>query len=282
MKNYILLIVYLVSTVAFAQEYPDEFSTIDGWSEVGEKQYYSADNLYDYINGASDFYLGYDFQDLWVVDYENDQGQLLTLELYRHADPLRAFGIYSEERPQAARMEAIGAQGFKEGGAIFFLADNYYAKVYNGRPEVSDAEFIDFAEQVARRICSTCYLPRQFQLFPAEGKIELSERFMPENFMGITGFNGVCTVKYSAAGERFSLFVFQGDDTSCQQLMTKYFERLKYKKKLKEKIYDFEDPYLGKVKIAYQRGVIAGVLDANRSEQQEALLATLLNALKGQ
>lgn len=276
MKNRLLLTFLLIGTFALAQDFPQKFNGIDGWTIEGDKQFYSRDNLYDYINGASDFYLGYDFQDLWVVDYNNEVGQMLTLELYRHGSPLKAFGIYSEERPQNVQLLQIGGQGFNEGGTIFFLADDYYVKVYNGRPIVPDSEFIAFAQTVARLICQNCSLPQAFKLFPAEGKHELSERFMPENFMGISGFNGVCTVKYEAGGESFRLFIFQGNDATCQAVMRKYFERLKYKKKLKENTYDFDDPYLGKVKLAYKEGVIAGILDSKEPDIHSSLLDKLM------
>ncbi len=278
--NKLLLILLLLGTTALAQNYPQQFTSISGWTIEGEKQFYSRDNLYDYINGASDFYLGYDFQDLWVADYKNEAGQMVTLELYRHGSSLKAFGIYSEERPQDIRLEAIGVQGFVESGAIFFLADDYYVKVYNGRPEVPEADFIAFAQKVAKVICEDCALPQVFKLFPTNDKVELSERYMPENFMGITGFNGVCTVKYLASDESYRLFVYQGNDEACQAVMDKYFQRMKYKKKLKEKTYDFEDPYLGKVKIAYKHGVIAGVLDAKAPDLHSTLLDALLNNIK--
>ncbi|MBR8537961.1 hypothetical protein KDU71_20500 [Carboxylicivirga sediminis] len=274
--NKLILALILLSSTVVAQDYPVKFTGIEGWTIEGEKQYYSQDNLYDYINGASDFYLGYDFQDLWVVDYKNEAEQMLTLELYRHGNKLKAFGIYSEERPQGVKLQAIGAQGFMEGGAVFFLADDYYVKVYNSRPEVPADEFVAFAKTIANAICSSCELPAEFALFPPKGKVDLSERYMPENFMGLTGFNGVCTVNYSMAGEGFRLFIYKGSDDKCQAIMNKYFERMKYKKKLKAKTYDFNDPYLGKLRITYQKGIIAGIIDSKAPMTHAELLNALL------
>ncbi|WP_289055616.1 DUF6599 family protein [Carboxylicivirga marina] len=274
--NKLLLALLLIGGTVFAQEYPGEFTKLDGWSIEGEKQFYSRDNLYDYINGASDFYLGYDFQDLWVVDYKNEAGQMLTLELYRHGDKLKTFGIYSEERPQSAKLQEIGAQGFLESGAVFFLADNYYVKVYNSRPEVGEADFVAFAKAVAQSICSDCGMPHQFESFPENGRVALSERYMPENFMGISGFNGVCTVKYEHQGESFRLFVYEASDKNCRALMEKYFKRLKYKKKLKEKTYSFDDSYLGKVQIYYKEGRVAGMLDAKNPDSHQVLFEALI------
>lgn len=258
-----------------AQEYPVVLNQIEGFIISGEKQFYGKDNLYDYINGASDFYLGYQFQDLWVVDYANPDGNLVTLELYRHKNPMFAFGIYTEERPQGVEVGAIGAEGFVESGAVFFLANEYYVKVYNGYPAIADEDLLKFSKMVASLICENCALPQLFNTFPDEGRLTLSERYMPENFMGISGFNGVCTVGYEVDGAVFKVFAFKGSDDECRKIMQKYFTRLKYKKKLKEKMYYFNDPYLGKVGIAYKEGQITGVLDADNPEVHSNLVEAL-------
>ncbi len=272
------LVILILGTVN-AQDYPAKYENIKDWTIAGEKQYFSRDNLYDYINGASDFYLAYDFQDLWVVDYKDNAGRILTLELYRHGSAMQTFGIYTEERPQIAQLLEIGAQGFMESGAIFFLAADYYVKIYNGRPEVLENDFIAFAKAVANRICTACGLPQQFAWFPAEDRIASSERYMSKNFMGITGFNGVCTVEYTTGANPVRLFVFKGDDKQCRAVMSKYFRRLNYKKKIKARTYDLDDPYLGKVKIAYKKGVISGVLDADDPEAYNTLLDALHSAV---
>ncbi|MGQ1786568.1 MULTISPECIES: DUF6599 family protein [unclassified Saccharicrinis] len=279
-RKLFLLLILSIQYSAFSQSYPTKFANINAWDIEGEKQYFSPDNLYDYINGASDFYLGYDFKDLWVVDYKNSSGQMLTLELYRHGNPMLAFGIYSEERPQTASINNIGAQGFIDGGAVFLLAGDYYVKIYNGQPEVNETELLTFARRVAASICKDCSLPMQFNWFPNENKIDYSERYMAENFIGLTGFDGVCTVEYNNAGEKIRLFAYKGNDEKCKTLLEKYFDRVKYKKKLKPKQYVFADPYIGKVVLVYDRGMICGLLDSKEPEKHQQLLNDLLTNAK--
>ena len=281
MKTILLFLLTLaLPFAAFTQDYPSKFASLDGWTVEGEKQFFSPENLYDYINGAADFYLGYAFQDLWVVDYKNGEEQRLTIELYRHGDAMQAFGIYTEERPQTAHLLDIGAQGFLENGAILFLAGDYYVKVFNSTPEVSEASFIAFSQSVAKAICTSCGLPRQFTWFPPKGRIASSERYMSENFMGITGFDGVCTVEYATDTKPIRLFVFKGDDAQCKDLLSAYFKRVNYKKRIKEITYILNDPYLGKVSMAYKNGVITGVIGAVDPQNYVALLDALSGAVE--
>lgn len=280
MKGFFVILIALVTFVSVtAQELPTKFTSVDNWQIEGETQFFDQENLYDYINGASDFYLGYKFQDLWVVDYKNKVDQMLSLELYRHGDAMQAFGIYTEERPLEANVLKVGAQGFGDENAIFFQADDYYIKVYNGRAKVAKADLIAFANSVAKLICEDCELPSQFKWFPSDGRVDLSERYMSENFMGITGFNGACTVKYKHLNDKFRLFAYQGTDKKCRYILSKYFERLKHKKKLKEKVYSFDDPYLGNVLLAYKEGVIVGMLDAKQPDAHLELLNQLLDSI---
>ncbi len=271
---------FMVTITVASQDYPAKFVNVDGWHISGEKQYFSPENLYDYINGASDFYLGYGFEDLWVVDYINASNQLLTLELYRHNNPMLAYGIYSEERPLKANISKTGAQGFVEDGAVFFLAHDYYVKIYNGQPQVAKNELISFSEKVAELICDNCALPQQFDWFPTQNKIDYSERYMAENFMGLTGFDGVCTVEYKSADEKVRLFAFKGADEKCHALMNKYFKRVGYKKKVKAKQYNFNDPYIGKVVLIYDDGIICGLLDAKETGKYQDLLDEMYSKLK--
>ncbi|MHB9098605.1 MAG: DUF6599 family protein, partial [Syntrophales bacterium] len=90
------------------------FPEMAGWKQSGEIQIYSRENLYDYIDGAADLYLKYDFQELKVADYENDRKASVTIEVYRHKTPVHAFGIYSQERLGDANYLDIGAQGYGE------------------------------------------------------------------------------------------------------------------------------------------------------------------------
>ena len=92
------------------------FPEMTGWKQSGEIQTFIPKNLYEYINGAADLYLTYDFQELKVAEYQNEKKASVTVDVYRHKTPLYAFGIYSQERLSEANFLDIGAQGYDEQG----------------------------------------------------------------------------------------------------------------------------------------------------------------------
>ena len=90
------------------------FPDVGGWKQMDEIQTFTSKTLYEYINGAADLYLMYDFQELKVAEYQNGKKVSVTVDVYRHKTPIHAFGIYSQERLPDANFLDIGAQAYIE------------------------------------------------------------------------------------------------------------------------------------------------------------------------
>ena len=127
---------------------PFAFPQIDGWAIAGPPQVFSPDTLYDYINGGSDLYLKYDFEELQVAEYRKGQ-MSVSAEVYRHRDANHVFGIYSQERAQNADFVPLGAQGFYEKGSCNYIQDRYYVKLTGENTGADDREIL---LAIARRI----------------------------------------------------------------------------------------------------------------------------------
>src|SRR3972149_9613743 len=66
------------------------FPEVKGWKQAGKPQAFSPETLYEYIDGAADLYLKYEFQELKVAEYRNDRKASVTVEIYRHKTPNEA------------------------------------------------------------------------------------------------------------------------------------------------------------------------------------------------
>ena len=87
------------------------FPEITGWRQNGEIQTFVPKTLYEYIDGAADLYLTYDFEELKVGEYSNDKKASVTVEVYRQKSPTLAFGVYSQERPSNPSFGEYGSSG---------------------------------------------------------------------------------------------------------------------------------------------------------------------------
>jgi len=242
---------------------PAFFPKVEGWKGPEEIQVFSPETLYDYINGAADLYVKYDFQELQVGEYQGPEKASIAVELYRHRTPSQAFGIYSQERGPAAEYLNIGTQGYREEGILIFLAGNYYVKINGVNLKGKDAEILPpLAEKVAKNLGPQGTLPSTLAAFPENGRKKNSEKFIAKNFLGYAFLNDGFTADYERAGKKFKLFIIEGNSPpSCRDMLRQYMEKIGAPKRdLGEGMYRITDPYHGKIDLSWKGQHIWGVL----------------------
>jgi len=259
------LIIFL--SIPIAAEAKDfKFPEIAGWKQTGEVETFIPKNLYEYINGAADLYLMYDFEELKVAEYQNDKKASVTIDVYRHKTPIHAFGIYSQERLPNANYIDIGAQGYVESNVLNFLAGPYYVKIGSYNTGAEDQEvLLTFAKKVMDHLGEKGTLPPLLGAFPAEGKVKNSEKFIAKNFLGYSFLHSSFTADYEIAGKKFKLFIIEDrDPNECRNTIQKYLEQTgKTEKNILEGRHLIPDPHHGEIELYWQGEYIWGILNIN-------------------
>ena len=101
----------------------------EGWGLLGEVERFTADNLYEKINGRAEQYLAYDVLGLTCVSLANSAEQFIDLYVYDMGGPTRAFGIYSVERQEGQPAIDVGRGGYRVKASYFFWKGPYYVQV---------------------------------------------------------------------------------------------------------------------------------------------------------
>jgi hypothetical protein len=242
------------------------FPEVTGWRQSGEIQTFQPENLFDYIDGAADLYLSYDFQELKVAEYLNEKKASVIVEVYRHKSPTDAFGIYSQERLSNANFLDIGAQGYSEKDILNFLAGDYYVKMNSFKTGPEDQEILlNFAKKVAENLGEKGALPSILLSFPEEGKKKNSERFIAIKFLGYPFLHSAFTADYELSGTKFKLFVIEGRDHSeCGNMIQRYLQQTgSPEKNITEGRYTIPDPYHGEIDLWWRGKYIWGILNVN-------------------
>ncbi|VAX16945.1 hypothetical protein MNBD_IGNAVI01-210 [hydrothermal vent metagenome] len=260
----------------------DIFPQIEGYQEMGELEIYNPDNLYDCIDGAADSYLKYDFEELQLMRYKGNKEQFLKIEVYKHADKDNAFGIYSNERPLEGNWVDVGAQGYYESKVLNFYKGKYYVKLMGFKIDNIEEFLLNIAREVADNLEGDNKLPKLLTLFPAEGKIENSGRFINKNFLGYESLTKVFTTEYNADSKSFKIFITQKNDVkSCRKMLEDYFVSIKNDtKNIKEGFIYVKDPYQGEYDILWQGNIVAGVIDSPDAELNKKYLEKISKNLK--
>lgn len=182
---------------------------IEGWKKDGEPLSYTADNLWEYINGSAETFLMYEFEEVAAQHYLNAAELEIKVEIYEHGSPLMTFGIYSQFRsPDGAYLE-IGNEAFGDEYSIHFWKGHFYVKIYAyDEGEESAAAMKKFAEIVAGRIPDEGGEPKETGLFPAGGLIGKSITYVSEGVMGSGKLPPAFTGEYLVGEEKGKLYIF--------------------------------------------------------------------------
>jgi len=257
------LIIFLWVPGAEAKDF--RFPEIKGWKQSGEIQTFIPKTLFEYINGAADLYLMYDFQELKVAEYLNEKKASVIVDVYRHKTPTHAFGIYSQERLSDANFLDIGAQGYVEKNVLNFLTGSYYVKLNSFNTGAEDEEILlNFAKKVSENLGEKGRLPSILSSFPEEGKKKNSEKFIAKNFLGYSFLHSAFTADYGLSGTKFKLFVIESDRKECKDMIQKYLQQTKsLEKNIAEGRYTISDPYHGEIFLHWKGKYIWGILNVS-------------------
>lgn len=225
------------------------FPHLSGWTQKGKINTYTPDTLYEYINGAADVFLGYDFQELVSATFEDAEKASFTVDIYLHGNPINGFGIYSAEKPPGGPFIPVGTQGYYEKGVLNFLKGSYYVKISGFDLGDRDETVLkQAARQVAQKIEGENRFPQTVESLPGEGKVPHSERYIARNFLGHSFLHSAFTADYEKDGRPMQVFLMETEDEkSAQKIMESYLNFVKSKgmkvETPAENFHRFQDPY---------------------------------------
>jgi hypothetical protein len=146
------------------------------WNMEGQEESYGPDTLFDYMDGAAELYLAYNFRSMKVARYSKGEGPRIVLELYQMGSSEDAFGIFSFERED---QEAGVGQGSEMGGGILrFWKGRYFASIY-GEADGLEPAIVEVGKALASRIQEVGKPPELMAVLPdaSQGLEPASVRF---------------------------------------------------------------------------------------------------------
>ncbi|MBL7074271.1 hypothetical protein ISS37_03415 [candidate division KSB1 bacterium] len=281
--THLSLVLGQVSCFSKAGEPSELFPEIRGWKKSADIQVYGPEILYEYINGAAELYLSYDFQELQVAEYLDENEASVLVEIYRHKTPVHAFGIYSRERPTQGNFLNIGAHGYIEVPILNFLTANYYVKISSYNVGAKSKEVLQtFAKKVAENLGGKASLPKVLTCFPNNGKVQNSEKFISKNFLGYEFLHSGFTADYDDVNGTFKLFIIEGADRQdCEEMLRQYMQFTRdSQRNLKEGLYTLSDPYHEDIALFWKGKYIWGVLNLAEANLRSKYLKSIEEHLR--
>lgn len=271
-KRQILLIILIMGRMAFLSGGEQQnllenyLPRVKGWEIKGEILKFSPENLFEYINGAAEAYLSYNFQALVAAEYQKSGGQqTVSVEIYDMGTIKNAFGIYSAERYPESNFVPIGLQGYEEEGVLNFLASHFYVKLLSFENDGSGENILRaMAHDIIQRIGDRGDWPFPLKIFPEQGKIPNSEKFILKNFLGYDFLHDGYLAQYRQDSVEFDCFVIEADDNSEAKRMLDHYLQLKKdfnpRMVIENKAFQLKDRYYQNVFVGQEGKFVVGVI----------------------
>lgn len=252
---------------------------------MGETEFYSADTLYEKINGRAPAYFDFGFQQLRCRSFSLPNGSFADVYEYRMDSPVNAFGIFSLERDPAGKPLDFAADGYSgEMGYFFRQGDRYVQVIASDQKPGTLALAEKISGHLAREIPANDAGLEARRRLPATGMLPESVTYIQENAHGQGFLKEVFQADYQFEGKTITFFLMVTTPESAASAWDEFLafsSRYGGKADVLPSISGakvFQAQNFGKWKVIYQReGEIGGVVDAADPAAARAFLEAVLS-----
>jgi hypothetical protein len=157
---------------------------IAGWQQEGPLRTFSADNLFEYMDGNAEGYLVYQFVSMNGVTCKNGTDTIL-IDVSEMADPEYAYGIFSSSRDPRQPIDKIGMGGQILPRRATLAKGKYYVEMAASPDKDQSVALRAFVMQMEERISGQSEPPQLLEWFPKENLVPDSVRLVPESVLGL-------------------------------------------------------------------------------------------------
>jgi len=179
-----------------------------------EPTVFPRDELAELINGEAEAFYPYGVGHT-VTSLVRQAEVKMKVDIFDMTSPLGAYGVYSTHRPPEPEMVEIGTLGFASDQSIVFFCGDYYVDLtVQGKPDGAAEALQAAAREIASRIEPKGAVPEELDLFPEEGRVADTDRYLPRGHLGIEQVPQAFVVEYEIddAKLRASISHFESDD----------------------------------------------------------------------
>ncbi len=250
-------------------------------------QVYNRDNLWEYINGAAPAYVHYSFQQVVTFVVTNPDSAEAVVDIYNMGDSLNAFGMFARERSPNGEALFLGSGAVGYSNSLYFWQDCYYIKLVAYSTSRHIPVFLTrLGELISTRLPVRGSLPQIFALFPTQDRVPDSEKYHPQDVLGLAFLNNGYSADYAAGNDKYSIFIIpcanekdpgekfallqnaKSPSESVPKILNNYYTD----------VFIYKDSYYGSVTVARHNRYILAIAGALAPELAFRLLASFPTA----
>lgn len=184
----------------------------EGFAIYDQVSLFTADNLYEHINGRAELYLAYDVISLTTATYEDrtDISRFIELSIYDMGDPTNAFGIFSVERYQGEPPLDLGRMSYRSDANAYVWKGRYYITIVTSdSTDKFQLISLDLARKVTASLIDTGEPVWGLSALPQDHLIPDSVQYFKVDAMGLDFMQNIYTAEYRKGEITIKAFLTQ-------------------------------------------------------------------------
>jgi hypothetical protein len=249
---------------------------VPGWSQQGEARAYTADNLFEYMDGNADGYQIYGF--IKMTGITCTKGPVnFAIDVSDMGDADSAYGMFSANRDPRRPSEKIGTGGQIVPRRAIFAKGQYYVEVAANPEGDYTADLKEWSLALDKLVEGSSSLPVAISWFPVENQKSL--RLIPESVLGLRLLKRGYAAQYDY-GKAF--LVMEASDESAVQVMQKLRARFgeTTPATVADEAFQLKDAYLGRMCFFRKGRYIGGYTNVADGQDPVALAAVLAGNIR--
>ena len=205
--------------------------TLNGWEIYDKVLQFTAENLYEQINGRAEFYLAYDVMGMTFASFEKgtDNGHFIDLSIYDMGTPTNAFGVFSGERTRGVSPIDIGREAYRAGANYYIWKGQYYTQIVAS--DTTD-EFqrigLDLARKATDFLLDSGEPVWGLNALPQVDRVTGSVKYFLVNAMSLDFMRNTYVAQYNKGDAVVTIFLSQRESQEiARATVAKYIEHAK-------------------------------------------------------
>ncbi|MGZ8449742.1 MAG: DUF6599 family protein [Candidatus Deferrimicrobiaceae bacterium] len=185
------------------------------WISAEPARTFGPANLYEEIDGEAELFLPYAFRDLTVaiLTPAGKETAEVRLELFRHATPRDAFGVYSQHRfPEQERMRLGTSEAVVSATSLDFFRGTAFVRLRTVSRHATRQDLENLGRDLSDLLPGTGDPPRETEALRIPGLVDGTMVFHRRAILGVEALAPGYEAKYAAPGVATTLILIPPED----------------------------------------------------------------------
>lgn len=262
---------------------------LSGIKMADSPYHFEPHNLFEYINGAADFYIAYGFASLVGANYfvGSNPNDSITVDIYDMGKKINAFGLFQSKWNTEASSLNIGAASFGDHGYLVFYKDRYFVEINAFiKNEKGKAQPMIVAQTLAENIPGDNSPPFELSYFPEHGRVKRSEKYIKGGILGHAFLDRGIVCDYLLDEDTVSAFLSFFPSKNAAKTSFEQYRKYLQKHGKCLPLDDFggnglisQEPYHKQILIAQKDTFIIGVYDLPKAEKGKRIMNDMVERI---